>query len=55
MNKSKNKSVKTYNSAKQKNSSTSQTIIVPSNGVPRKTYSSSARPNLSKLQRVPTT
>jgi len=52
MEKNKKKLGKNYNSMKQKSSNTSKTIIVPSNGVPRKTYSSSARPNLSKLQRV---
>ena len=55
MKKSDNKTSKNNNLTKQKSSKTSQLCIVPSNGVPRKTYSSSVRPNLSKLQRIPIT
>jgi len=41
---------KNHNSTKQKPINVSNITIVPSNGVPQKIYSSSARPNLSKLE-----
>jgi len=55
MKKINSKLVKDNTSTKQKTSSPLKTIIVPSNGVSQKSYSSSAKPNLSKLQRVPIT
>jgi len=49
------KSIKKHSSTKKASRAGSKTIIVSTNGTPRKIYSRSAPPNPYRLQRITTT